>query len=107
MFRTHRSFVSNRLALRSSTYHPVRGHAKIQAIPRSERDGIACSTGYCSYDGCAHLDNGQMAYELYWNLQTLFIAAIAFWAIKRLKLHPAFVILAAFAYGGLVLRYTV
>lgn len=39
--------------------------------------------------------------------QTLFIAAIAFWAIKRLKLHPAFVILAAFAYGGLVLRYTV
>lgn len=39
--------------------------------------------------------------------QTLFIAAIAFWAIKRTKLHPAFVILAAFAYGGLVLRYTV
>ncbi|MEK4343789.1 chromate transporter [Paenibacillus sp. FSL P4-0184] len=39
--------------------------------------------------------------------QTLFIAAIAFWAIKRQKLHPAFVILAAFAYGGLVLRYTV
>lgn len=39
--------------------------------------------------------------------QTLLIAAIAFWAIKRLKLHPALVILAAFAYGGLVLRYTV
>jgi len=39
--------------------------------------------------------------------QTLIIAAIAFWAMKRLKLHPALVILAAFAYGGLVLRYTV
>lgn len=39
--------------------------------------------------------------------QTLIIAAIAFWALKRLKLHPALVILAAFAYGGLVLQYTV
>lgn len=39
--------------------------------------------------------------------QTLIIAAIAFWAMKRLRLHPALVILAAFAYGGLVLRYTV
>ncbi|WP_375105116.1 chromate transporter [Paenibacillus sp. RS8] len=39
--------------------------------------------------------------------QTLLIAVIAFFAIKRLKLHPALVILAAFAYGGLVLRYTV
>ncbi|MEK5253144.1 chromate transporter [Paenibacillus sp. FSL F4-0125] len=39
--------------------------------------------------------------------QTLLIAVIAFFAIKRLKLHPALVILAAFAYGGLVLRYTI
>jgi chromate transporter len=39
--------------------------------------------------------------------QTLFIAVIAFWVIKRHKVHPALVILAAFAYGGLVLRYTV
>lgn len=39
--------------------------------------------------------------------QTLIIAAISFWAIQRLKLHPALVIIAAFAYGGLVLRYTV
>ncbi|MDQ0195139.1 chromate transporter [Paenibacillus wynnii] len=39
--------------------------------------------------------------------QTLFIAAVALWAIKRLKLHPAIVIVAAFAYGGLVLRYNV
>jgi len=39
--------------------------------------------------------------------QTLIIAAIAFWAIQRLKLHPALVIVAAFAYGGLVLRYSV
>lgn len=35
-------------------------------------------------------------------LHTLFIAVIAFWVIKRLKVHPALVILAAFAYGGLV-----
>lgn len=39
--------------------------------------------------------------------QTLIIAAVAFLAMKRLKLHPALVILAAFAYGGLFLRYTV
>jgi len=39
--------------------------------------------------------------------QTVIIAGIAFWAIQRLKLHPALVIVAAFAYGGLVLRYTV
>ena len=39
--------------------------------------------------------------------QTLIIAAIAFWAMQRLKLHPALVILAAFAYGGFVLRYTI
>ncbi|AOZ93156.1 chromate transporter [Paenibacillus crassostreae] len=39
--------------------------------------------------------------------QTLIIAAIAFFAIQRLKIHPALVILAAFVYGGLVLQYTV
>ncbi|WP_410513984.1 chromate transporter [Paenibacillus sp. BR2-3] len=39
--------------------------------------------------------------------QTLVIAVIAFLAIQRLKLHPALVIIAAFAYGALVLRYTV
>ncbi|GGF81549.1 putative transporter YwrA [Paenibacillus albidus] len=39
--------------------------------------------------------------------QTLIIAAIALWAIQKLKLHPALVILAAFVYGGLVLPYTI
>ncbi|MEF2964413.1 chromate transporter [Paenibacillus sp. M1] len=39
--------------------------------------------------------------------QTLGIAAVAFWAMERRKIHPALVILAAFAYGGLVLRYYV
>lgn len=39
--------------------------------------------------------------------QTLIIAAIAFAAMKWLKLHPALVIVAAFAYGALVLPYTV
>ncbi|MFD1775620.1 chromate transporter [Paenibacillus rhizophilus] len=38
--------------------------------------------------------------------QTLIIAAIAFWAMERRKIHPALVILAAFVYGGLVLRYS-
>ncbi|MDT3425918.1 chromate transporter [Paenibacillus forsythiae] len=39
--------------------------------------------------------------------QTLIIAAIAFWAMERRKIHPALVIVAAFVYGGLVLRYWV
>lgn len=39
--------------------------------------------------------------------QTLIIAAIAFWAIERRKIHPALVIVVAFVYGGLVLRYFV
>jgi chromate transporter len=38
--------------------------------------------------------------------QTLVIAAAAFGAMKWLKLHPALVILAAFAYGGFLLPYT-
>ena len=36
-------------------------------------------------------------------LQALGIAAVAFWAMNIRKIHPALVILAAFAYGGLVL----
>ncbi|WP_138224852.1 chromate transporter [Paenibacillus algicola] len=36
-------------------------------------------------------------------LQSLGIAAAAFWAMNIRKLHPALVILAAFAYGALVL----
>ncbi|WP_379132884.1 chromate transporter [Paenibacillus sp. sgz500958] len=39
--------------------------------------------------------------------QTLIIAAIAFWLIQFRKMHPALVIVAAFVYGGLVLRYMV
>ncbi|AHV96280.1 chromate transporter [Paenibacillus sp. 7124] len=38
--------------------------------------------------------------------QTLIIAAIAFWAMERRKIHPALVILAAFVYGGLVLAHS-
>ncbi|MGM1049326.1 MAG: chromate transporter [Bacillota bacterium] len=36
-------------------------------------------------------------------IQTLGIAAVAFWAMNIRKIHPALVILAAFAYGGFVL----
>ncbi|MNP28085.1 Chromate transporter [compost metagenome] len=39
--------------------------------------------------------------------QTLIIAAVAFLAIQRFKIHPALVIIAAFIYGGFVLQYTV
>ncbi|WP_310831891.1 chromate transporter [Paenibacillus pedocola] len=39
--------------------------------------------------------------------QTLIIAVIAFAAMKWLKLHPALVIVAAFAYGAFLLPYTV
>lgn len=37
--------------------------------------------------------------------QSLGIAAIAFWAMNIRKIHPALVIVAAFAYGGLVLGH--
>ncbi|GAB7054579.1 MULTISPECIES: chromate transporter [Paenibacillus] len=37
--------------------------------------------------------------------QSLAIAAIAYWAMERRKIHPALVIIGAFAYGGLVLPY--
>ncbi|KOP64634.1 transporter [Bacillus sp. FJAT-18019] len=40
-------------------------------------------------------------------LQSLGIAAVAFWAMNIRKIHPALVILAAFAYGGLVLSQVV
>lgn len=36
-------------------------------------------------------------------LQTLGIAAVAFWAMNIRKIHPALVILVAFAYGAIVL----
>jgi len=39
--------------------------------------------------------------------QTLVIAAIAFWAMERRKIHPAIVIVAAFIYGGVVLQHYV
>lgn len=36
-------------------------------------------------------------------IQSVVIAAVALWAIAKRKIHPALVIVAAFAYGGLVL----
>jgi chromate transporter len=38
-------------------------------------------------------------------LQAAIIGLIAFWAIRIRKIHPAIVIVAAFAYGGLVLPH--
>ncbi|MUT66588.1 chromate transporter [Paenibacillus sp. NEAU-GSW1] len=38
--------------------------------------------------------------------QSLGIAAVAYWAMERKKIHPAIVICAAFAYGGLVLSHS-
>jgi chromate transporter len=37
--------------------------------------------------------------------QSLIIAAIALWAMEKRKIHPAFVILCAFIYGGLVVPH--
>lgn len=40
-------------------------------------------------------------------VQTLGIAAVSFWAMNIRKIHPALVIIAAFAYGALVLSRVV
>ncbi len=40
-------------------------------------------------------------------IQTLGIAAVAFWAMNIRKIHPALVIVAAFAYGAIVLSHMV
>ncbi|MFC5648545.1 chromate transporter [Paenibacillus solisilvae] len=37
--------------------------------------------------------------------QSLGISMVAFWALTKGKIHPAFVIIAAFVYGGLVLSH--
>ncbi|MBV6713570.1 chromate transporter [Paenibacillus chitinolyticus] len=37
--------------------------------------------------------------------QSLGIAAVAYWAMQRRKIHPAFVIIAAFVYGGVVIGH--
>jgi len=38
-------------------------------------------------------------------LQAILIAAVALWAMEKRKIHPAFVILCAFVYGGLVVPH--
>lgn len=38
-------------------------------------------------------------------IQSLIIAAVAFWALQFRKIHPAIVIVTAFAYGGLVIPH--
>ena len=39
--------------------------------------------------------------------QSLGIAAVAFWAMTKGRIHPALVIVAAFVYGGLILSHTI
>ncbi|MDF2647986.1 MAG: transporter [Paenibacillus sp.] len=39
--------------------------------------------------------------------QSLGISAVAFWALTKRRIHPVFVILTAFVYGGLVLSQTI
>lgn len=48
---------------------------------------------------------GQDAVSSIGFLQSAIIAAVAFFALVKFKVHPAFVIVAAFAYGGLVLPH--
>jgi len=38
-------------------------------------------------------------------LSTIIIAASSFWALQMKKIHPSFVVLAAFIYGGFILPY--
>ncbi len=48
---------------------------------------------------------GESAIESIGWLQSLIIAAVAFWAMQIRKIHPALVIVAAFVYGGLVIPH--
>lgn len=47
---------------------------------------------------------GSSIIDIGW-IQTLIIAAVAFWAMQIKKIHPAIVVLAAFIYGGFVLPF--
>lgn len=40
-------------------------------------------------------------------VQFIGIALVAFWVMEKRRIHPAFVIIAAFVYGGLVLSHSV
>lgn len=46
---------------------------------------------------------GKSSMDSVGTIQTLAIAAVAFWAMNIRKIHPALVILAAFVYGAIVL----
>ncbi|WP_322907642.1 chromate transporter [Paenibacillus campi] len=48
---------------------------------------------------------GEESYRSIGLWQTLAIALVAFWAMQIRKIHPAFVIIAAFAYGAFALPY--
>ncbi len=48
---------------------------------------------------------GESSLEAIGWIQSLLIAAVAFWAMQIRKIHPALVIVAAFAYGGLVIPH--
>jgi chromate transporter len=51
-------------------------------------------------------DMGEVSIQSIGIWQSLGIAAVSFWAMTKGRLHPALVIVAAFAYGGLVLSHT-
>lgn len=48
---------------------------------------------------------GQSSVEAIGWLQSLLLAAVAFWAMQFRRIHPAIVIVAAFAYGALVIPH--
>lgn len=48
---------------------------------------------------------GESSLEAIGWVQSLLIAAVAFWAMQFRKIHPAIVVVAAFAYGGLVIPH--
>ncbi|MNC77242.1 hypothetical protein D3C75_1291510 [compost metagenome] len=49
---------------------------------------------------------GQVSTDSIGIWQTLIIAGISLWVMTKTKLHPAILILIAFAYGALVLSHT-
>ncbi|REK71808.1 chromate transporter [Paenibacillus paeoniae] len=48
---------------------------------------------------------GESAIDSIGWVQSLIIAAVAFWAMQIRKIHPALVIVAAFAYGGFIIPH--
>lgn len=70
---------------------------KVKRLTNYVRPVIAILLGVMAWDFFAE------SYEGIGIWQTVVIGLISYWLIERKKIHPAFVILAAFVYGGFFL----